>query len=182
MADVSVNITEPLIQRATQRDSRHCMIAEAIMAAQPHYRNVTVDLATMRWTNPRTGKRYVALTPEAARQALVLFDQGQPIEPFTIALHAIQATANPKRTGERYADGKPKRTKVGRGQEQLRADGTIVGGQPLPTGHLAGGGDVVSNRKHTRRAQQRPRPDGDESNVKLSGGRFRQYGLAQLRA
>jgi hypothetical protein len=161
-ATLKVSVTAPLIERATQRDSRHCMIAEAITAARPNFRNVIVDLATIRWTNPRTGKRYVALTPEPAAVALVAFDQGREVKAFDLALRPIQVT-NIKRTTETRAEARTAGRKSP-AQNQKRAprkisidakgQPTIEGGKPLPTGHL--------------------------SNVALSGRRYRAYGLRQL--
>ncbi len=68
------------------------MIAEALTTAHPHFTFVLVDLATIRWSNPKTGKRYVCLTPEVAARELVRFDQGEPITPFSFGLKPIQVT------------------------------------------------------------------------------------------
>jgi hypothetical protein len=161
-ATLKVSVTAPLIERATQRDSRHCMIAEAITAARPTFRNVIVDLATIRWTNPRTGKRYIALTPEAAAMALVAFDQGKQVDPFDLALTPIQSTPSTRSketSAEARAAGRkyPRREAPSR-TRKLTTDSKgrpkIEGGDPLPTGHL--------------------------SNVALSGRRYRAYGLRQL--
>jgi hypothetical protein len=158
MTTLKVTVTAPLIERATQRDSRHCMIAEAILAARPDFRHVMVDLATIRWTNPRTAKRYVALTPEKAAVALVAFDQGHEVEPFDLSLTPIQSTPTVKQT-ETKAEARdagrlfPSREQA-RGKRKVKVDGngqpTIEGGAPLPMGEL--------------------------SNVALSGRRYRAYG------
>lgn len=159
---LKVSITAPLIERATQRDSRHCMIAEAITAARPDFRNVQVDLATIRWTNPRTGKRYIALTPEKAAVALVEFDQGREVEPFDLSLVPIQSTPTVKsKSAETRAEAREagrlfprQKTTQDRGRRKVSVDAEgraqIDGGQPLPTGAL--------------------------SNVARSGRRYRQYG------
>ena len=70
MSFKKVKITRELIERATQRDSRHCMIAEAIKAANPRYLNISVDLQTIRYTDPRTRKRYTCLTSPIAGHPL----------------------------------------------------------------------------------------------------------------
>jgi hypothetical protein len=148
-----VHVTEALIDRATERDSRHCMIAEAIQLARPHFRGVMVDLQTIRWSNPRTRKRYICLTPENAARALVAFDQGDAIDPFSVSLRPIQVTDSIRALPSE--EGKPRRKRPSRHRE-LQPDGrTVHGGQPLPTGHL--------------------------SNVKLSGPHFRVYGRRLLR-
>jgi hypothetical protein len=141
------------------------MIAEAIKEAKPHYERVIVDLQTIRWTNPRTRKRYLVLTPEAVGVALVSFDQGEPIEPFTIRLKPSQVT--PIVTRERRDDrpdvksgNRAYRSKQARGQKQLVVDKQgrvhVEGGAMPPTGHL--------------------------SNVKISRNDVRLYGRRLLRA
>ncbi len=164
-ADLKIAVTQELIDQATARDSRRCMIAEAIKEAKPHYERVIVDLQTIRWTNPRTRKRYLVLTPEAVGVALVSFDQGEPIEPFTIRLKPSQVT--PIVTRERRDDrpdvksgNRAYRSKQARGQKQLVVDKQgrvhVEGGAMPPTGHL--------------------------SNVKISRNDVRLYGRRLLRA
>jgi hypothetical protein len=169
-----VKITRELIERATQRDSRHCMIAEAIKAANPRYLNISVDLQTIRYTDPRTKKRYTCLTPPVAGHALVEFDQGRPVEPFAIALkpvHVVASSAGGKQSG------KGVRTRAATPQVRPVGGSSVVveGGPSLPAGHLGGSpssGDKRPGELH----------DTSEGNVQLSGGRYRQYGLRQLRA
>lgn len=144
-AKLRVDVTQEQIDSATQRDSRRCMIAEAITAAHPKYTKVMVDLATIRWTNPRTKKRYVCLTPEAAGIALVAFDQGEEVKPFSMSLVAVQVTPT-QRVPKPKAEGEPTYREI-RGPRRLAADGTIRGGQPLVTGHL---GNVKVSRNDVR--------------------------------
>lgn len=181
---LKVNITDELVQRACQRDSRHCMIAEAIKLTRPDYKNILVDLQTIRWTNPRTGKRYICLTPEAAGQALVLFDRGEPVQPFTLNLKPAQVTSVVTR--EVQPDGS-KRQRSSRGRRRLKiGDGgapVIQGGKPLPPGHLrgtagSGGASAERNRRHDEQSRIAA---GDEGNVVLSSRRYRQYGLRLLK-
>jgi hypothetical protein len=169
---MKVTITPELVERAVQKDSRHCMIAEAIKLQNPHFKSILVDLATIRWTNPRTRKRYVCLTPEVAGEALVRFDQGQDIEPFAFTLTPIQATPT-------KASGEPRgRKKAVMHSGQL----SITGGHPLRTGHLGGGSDVYKANEAAKRHEKKNDPDepavveGDESNVRRSSPRYRQYG------
>lgn len=177
--EVKVEITEELIERATQRDSRHCMIAEAIQAMRPDYRNIMVDLATIRWTNPRTRRRYVCLTPERAAAALVAFDQGRPVEPFSVRLSPIQSTPTPER---KPREGGGYETKAARGRKRVRIDGTVEGGRPIRPGHLQGGASVQAANRAAEHEQERPQPTGDESNIELSRTRYRQYGRRLLKA
>jgi hypothetical protein len=160
---LKIAVTQELIDQATERDSRRCMIAEAIKEAKPHYERVIVDLQTIRWTNPRTKKRYLVLTPEAVAFALVAFDQGERIEPFASTLRPSQVT--PIVSRERIEDQavgqrRAYRKKQARGRKQLVVDGQgrvhVKGGEMPPTGHL--------------------------SNVKISRNDVRLYGRRLLRA
>lgn len=170
MAAIKVTITPELVERATQRDSRHCMIAEALKEANPHFQQILVDLATIRWTNPRTKKRYVCLTPEKAASALIAFDQAAPIEPFSFRLAVMQVTA---------AKGAP------RGRKQIDGQLVIKGGEPLPRGHLRGSSATTNGARNKRRERAKDEVaalGGDESNVKRSSTRYRQYGRRILQA
>jgi hypothetical protein len=84
---VPVKITEELIAQAEEKNSKHCMIADAIRAAIPHAKAVSVDLATIRFTDPEKGQRYLYLTPPSVQAALINFDQGVHTKPFEFRLH-----------------------------------------------------------------------------------------------
>jgi hypothetical protein len=173
MATMRVTITPELVERAVQRDSRHCMIAEAIKEQNPHFERVLVDLQTIRWTNPRTGKRYICLTPEVAGALLVDFDQGREIEPFAFSLRTTQITptrAEAKRTG-------------GHGPKQIDGQMVIHGGKPTRTGHLRGGSSVAEANVAAKRERQKQAiiPPEGASNVVRSTPRYRQYGRRLLK-
>lgn len=89
---VKVQVTEEQIKGAVQRDSGHCMIAEATRAAFPDAKAVSVDLQTVRFTDPRRGLRYTYLTPRPAIVALVKWDQGDMPEPFNFTLRGGHVT------------------------------------------------------------------------------------------
>lgn len=79
--------TEEIINNAVVRDSGHCVWADAVAAALPQMRRISVDLQTIRFTDPRDGNRYVYLTPAVAQRSLVQFDQGtKPLPGETIRL------------------------------------------------------------------------------------------------
>jgi hypothetical protein len=166
----TIHITPEQIERATQRDSRHCMIAEAIRQQYPTAQKILVDLQTIRWSDVRRGKRYVFLTPERAARALVAFDHGDDIEPFSFAMRPMQITPTVKyKRGidgqlEFLADGVTPKSDRRRGRKRLSADGrTVRGGKPPATAPLA-------NADYSAL-----------SNVKLSRGTYRQYGRRLLR-
>lgn len=90
---VHVQVTQEIIDKAQRRDSSHCMIADAVAAAVPNARYISVDLATIRFTDPNAGVRYVYLTPRSAQAALLAFDQGEPTEPFGLRLQGAHVLA-----------------------------------------------------------------------------------------
>jgi hypothetical protein len=61
-------------------------IQEAIGAARPDIRNVAIDLGTIRWTDPKTGRRVMSNTPIVVRDALLALARGAPPEPFRFIL------------------------------------------------------------------------------------------------
>jgi hypothetical protein len=171
-----VHVTEELVERATQRDSRHCMIAEAIQQQRPEWKQILVDLQTIRWTNPRTSKRYVALTPEVAGSALVAFDRGERIAPFSFSLEPIQVTEMKRHVNADGSTSTVPRTRTRK--PRMRSDGrldVVEGGKPLPAGHLRGGGNVAEN------AAASELPPESASNAVKSSRRYRRYGLRLLR-
>ena len=85
---IRVNVTKELIEAAIPLDSSHCMIADAIKVAVPEARSVIVDLAAIRWTNPREGKRYIYFTPGSVQDVLLQFDNGVKPRPFRFDLRA----------------------------------------------------------------------------------------------
>ncbi len=158
-----VNVTEADIERSEQRDSRQCMIAEAIKRENPKVRNVLVDIQTIRWTDPKRHTRYVALTPEAAAVALVEFDQGRKVEPFSFGLKVTQRTpsqATVKDDGEQLSltgkapltKSKRRRQVKRRGLKRLDEQGVIEGGEPPITAQL---GNVRNSRNDKRQFGRR---------------------------
>jgi len=95
---VDVEVTPEIIGTATQADSGHCMIADAVKAAVPGAANISVDLQTIRFSDPKKRMRYVYLTPRMAQLALVDFDAGEMPDPFTFRLDRahIVAMKDPK--------------------------------------------------------------------------------------
>jgi hypothetical protein len=94
----SVELTDDLIYECEQRDSSHCMIADAIKRARPEATYVAVDLQTIRFTEGE--RRYTYLTPRRAQVAIVKFDQGIPCKPFTLQLRNGQSTLSGRRKSE----------------------------------------------------------------------------------
>src|SRR5438309_4940364 len=84
-----VDVTQKEIDEGAIADSRKCMIAEAVKHCVPNAKSVSVDLATIRFTDGKSGNRYTYMTPYGAQQALVQFDQGLKPEPFSFKLRTL---------------------------------------------------------------------------------------------
>jgi hypothetical protein len=64
-----------------------CAIAESIRLQIPEAKNISVDVQTMRFTIPDTGKRFLFLTPKRVQQFIVLWDTGIKPAPFRFKLN-----------------------------------------------------------------------------------------------
>jgi hypothetical protein len=62
------------------------IIVEAVRAARPDVRNIALDLGTIRWTDPKTGRRATFATPAVVRDALLGLAEGIWPEPFRFVL------------------------------------------------------------------------------------------------
>jgi len=68
------------------------IIAAAVRAARPDVRNIAVDLGTIRWTDPKSGRRVTFATPVVVRDALLALAGGAVPQPFRFILgHATSA-------------------------------------------------------------------------------------------
>jgi hypothetical protein len=78
-------VSQELIDQSQPKNSRYCMISNAIRKAFPTARWVHTDTQTIEFT-PKSGIRYVYLTPDLVREKLMHFDLGHPLEAFDFAL------------------------------------------------------------------------------------------------
>lgn len=128
-----LNITKELIDTSIQRKSGNCMIAESVKARFPWAQRVDVDIQTIRFSDPEKGERYTFLTPRSGQIALVMFDQGLPVEPFKLRLRGGAVTRmgqggkNSKRAGK---------TKIVQPPESHGEKPVRVGGRTPPRGAL----------------------------------------------
>jgi hypothetical protein len=58
------------------RVTAEAMSAEAVRTARPEASKVLVDLGTIRWTDPKTGKRASVTTPATVREAMLDLGKG----------------------------------------------------------------------------------------------------------
>jgi len=89
---MKIAVTQEHIDRSVKGNSHHCMIADAIREAIPSARYILVDLQSIRWSDTTGDEREFFFTPPIAQAAIVAFDQGRAMKPFTFTL------ASPVRT------------------------------------------------------------------------------------
>lgn len=85
----TINVTKEDIERAIPKSSTSCMIADGVKHSLNNVKGVNVDLATIRFTDKKTGDRYTYSTPSSVQDALVQFDAGQKPEPFQFRLRTL---------------------------------------------------------------------------------------------
>jgi hypothetical protein len=98
-----VEVIEQHIAKALERDSSHCIIAMAVASALPHVRHISVDLQSIRFTDPKKHLRYTFLTPHLARDIVIGFDQGEreKLKPVTFSMKPAIIAQSGKRRGRR---------------------------------------------------------------------------------
>jgi hypothetical protein len=138
-----VEVSDEIIAKGKRKNSRHCPIAEAVQELFPNAKRISVDLQTIRWTDPKKGLRYTFLTPRAAQDFLVRFDRGEALPAFKMHLRGAHITTM-MTSGMVKVRGKAKRKKVAvhkLGKRRIRAlvndktRGTVpgqVGGKGAP--------------------------------------------------
>jgi hypothetical protein len=141
---IVLDVTQEVINNAVERSSGHCVIADAVRAMLPTVSHVSVDLQTIRFSDPTKGKRYIYLTPATAQRVLVEFDQGVKPEPFTMRLgkpaQIVKMNLGRKTTDgtARKASGLPSGTKKKLAkQDAPGAVPTVLGGNYPPTAALS---------------------------------------------
>jgi hypothetical protein len=117
---------------AERCNSRNCMIARALRRKKPDWLSITVDLMTIRYTDPKTRERRIYLTPPRAAGALVDFDEGVDLKPFSFMLpdHVAQVLP-PRRPGQRARVSAKRATADAQGRTR------ITGGQAAPIAPLS---------------------------------------------
>jgi hypothetical protein len=86
-----ISVGDTHIAESLQRSTSACAIAEALKQQIPNAVHVSVDLATIRWTDKIKQLRYVALTPMCAQELIVEFDQGlrEKLHPISFDLRPV---------------------------------------------------------------------------------------------
>jgi len=86
--NIKITVPAEVIENSVREDSRLCMIANSIQGRLPWATHISVDVQSIRFNHRAERKRYVYLTPPEAQKALVLFDQGVKVRPFSFHLRA----------------------------------------------------------------------------------------------
>lgn len=129
---VKIDVTQDIIDDSCRRDSSHCMIAEALRQQLPTATYISVDLATIRFSDPEAGRRYIYLTPRRAQEEILNFDQGEKSEPFSFRLQGAHVLP----TGSARARVRLEDENNSSTQKKIP---TRVGGKAAPIGPLADG-------------------------------------------
>lgn len=127
-----IRISQERIATAVQRDSAHCMVAEAIKEARPELTNVDVALDSIRFTDKAKNLRYVYLTPREAQIGLIDFDRGIVPKPFAFRLtRAVVVSRSARKPGQPLASGptKDQREKIAR-EDRRAANAAIADNEP----------------------------------------------------
>jgi hypothetical protein len=173
---VNVDVGQDVIDTSTQRDSSHCMIAEAVQQAVPDAKFVSVDIQTIRFS--RDGYRYTYLTPRTAQLALIMFDQGQKPDPFRFQLRTGQTT----RAGSRAA----RRTGVSQPRTDAQHEATEKAGSAstkAPGVHFVHGSGQANHVPEIRGGRVPPiagLPGGPGVGPKIPRSRRREFGLRAM--
>jgi len=147
------------------------MIAEAIKKAYPKATYVSVDLQTIRFTDPDKGLRYTYLTPRTAQQGIVQFDQGVEVEPFSVRLKNGQVT-EAGRKGNKSSKSYNVDPEVQ--SAKGRKGGRVSKGIKLP------GGEGVLHQEHPTALGTVPARIGGSPPPMTPFGRRREFGLRAL--
>jgi len=86
MLNLKINVKEENVNRACTRNSHCCMIADAVRDRLKWATFIEVDAQSIRFNDRKKGIRYIYLTPPEAQKAIVLFDQGVKVKPFSFHL------------------------------------------------------------------------------------------------
>lgn len=137
---ITIEVTQEDIDKATPKNSGHCIYANSLMRKYSWAKRVSVDLATIRVSHPDKGLRYIWPTPRIGQIPLLDFDQGIPVKPFSFRLgraaqimkmsNNAEAQKNRKRHAACLALAGD--TKKRLQPEGKRAIPTVIGGKSPP--------------------------------------------------
>ncbi len=178
---LTLHLTEQVWSDAVRASSGSCIVAEAIKQQYPQFTGVSVDMATIRFSDPKKGLRYTYLTPEAAQIMLLSFDQGwdQPDDHREVKLRSAVKTTKIQRHSRRAEARTARMTELTEKQKL----GTLTGDEKRalntmrkhPDRATTDGKTEVAADPHNRTIHGRA-PKQGPNNPNLLRGRNRQFG------
>lgn len=143
-----IEVSGDHIRNAVPADSARCMGPDAIWAAIPTARNVSVDIRSCRWTDSETGIRWVYLTPNSLAGPLQEWDEGVIPQPFVFVL----STGNGQEGGR---SGLPRRrlvpAKAPDRRERPSTPARLQAVTQVVRDHIAEHGEIPSARAVARK-------------------------------
>ena len=130
-----LDVTQNNIDAGVERNSNHCVVADALKEARPDLKYIAVDIQTIRATDVSKKERYVWITPRAIQQFIIDFDRGDRsrIKPFKARLRMGQ-TITAGHTDKANKQRKSQRAKLRRAPSKNggNAPPVLVGGKAPP--------------------------------------------------
>ena len=127
----TIDVTQKDIDIAIRKDSGHCMVAYALKRSLPSAKTVSVEAATIRYTDSETGNRYVWFTPRHIGQLLIAWDYGVNPGPFKFQLRTL-LQLRPKSVTAPTVGYERKLHVKGEKHGFSEPGPILVGGPPLP--------------------------------------------------
>lgn len=129
---VLVKVDQDHIDRSMPERSSSCMIAESIKDLVPESTYVSVDLHTIRWSDPGKQCRYEYLTPRVAQIALLKFDRGIPVKPFEFRLRGGRIIRS--YFGKSHRPARAERMAAAAARDEMESLAAEVAGESRPKG------------------------------------------------
>lgn len=83
---MKITVRKEHIENAKRKDSHHCMIADAIRDCT-NGQYIRVDVQSIQFSDVKSGERFIYLTPPIAQNAIIRWDKGIEVQPFSFEIH-----------------------------------------------------------------------------------------------
>jgi hypothetical protein len=104
------DVLQTHIDFARNKNSAHCMTAQSLQEKYPHLKLWSVDIQTIRASDPIKGLRYTWLTPRIVQGNILKWDGGQEVKPFGFKLDGGHVTLmSGRKPGEKTKQPKSKK-------------------------------------------------------------------------
>ena len=127
MTSYRIHVTQQDIDQcryARQGDPHHCMISDAVQRAIPDALFPDTDLRYVRFSREATQRRYFYDLPQRPRHALLDFDDGLEVKPFSFTIsRGYSEIRRTKQAGFIRRPSRPHSTKTRRQPPRKREHG-----------------------------------------------------------